>query len=843
MPGFVFNAAARPYQAPVDLGVLERSYNKLEEGHQQTIATASAYKAQLASLDLNPQEDAWRQEKIRQIDNAINNNLTYGNAYTALDDVVKEIGDISSDPGMIGRLRAQKEYKDWETQLDASNLSQDYKNYFKKKNSYYYEDKYDDNGNVIGGSEWTPQEDWVQQINYGALMQQAIQIAAEEQGGGTSHYFIDANGNRTTDMSKATSAMYIDSVTGQWTRLTEDRIKQAFTGLVNANPEYRAAVDQDYRIAKDYYQTEGTDKYGIVGRDGYEMTMQEFLDNKIDPVAAAASYYRVKSSSSIKAGIGASLAASGLLGGAGGNGSAVTNYDPPVYSSNKVAYKNQAPVEFTAQRSQSMNGFKSFFPDYNFDEFDYSSANKLINDSSLDDNQKFQAQSYLNQYVEAQNYLNGIKKNLTPEQQEKMDTKLAIESGGEVNPNTASGKQWTSFVDNTFAVNNGTYKTRYDIDEINRFLEQYPGGEEALRQQGIYITRNGDNAYLSIDETNKNNFYQYIQAKQQADNFISGAFDTVRHFINNAAYDRYNPINYGQSLFDSLNEDYDNSMKSAGVATTSLEFALGANPLATHYRELFKSTGETKYKNLADYEDDAARQAIQGAGLSQYDIYGYGGDGQDFENSLGDSKDSFGKLISEDRYNLQQKINSGEYDIDKAVFTNGIFNGQPLTQVTIPGRRATNTTKAVPPLKFYVRNFGNNRFTQSYMEQPELRAINTVSDYTNTGVDIPITNLNPIFEGLRRFSITPAGDHVNYTLNNLTSGAIGKSISKADTEALKASIYRIEDCINVLATLGNMPEVTQREFNDAITEYCRITNSVKENVANTILNNVQKILQ
>lgn len=843
MPGFIFNSTLRPYQAPVDLGTLERTYNKLEEGHQQTIELASAYKTQLASLDLNAEEDAWRQEKIAQIDNAINNNLVYGNAYTAMDDVMKEIGDIASDPGMIGRIRAQKQYTDWLTKLDESGLSQDYKNYFKEKNKYYYEDKFNENGKIIGGTDWEPQENWVQQVDYAGLAQQAIQLAAEEAGGGTSHYFVDANGNRTTDMSKATSAMYIDSVTGEWTRLSEDKIKLAFEGLINANPEYRAAVDQDYRIAKDYYSKEGVDKYGIVGLDGYEMTRQQFLDNKIDPIATAASYYRAKSSSSIKQGIGASLAASGLLGGTSLYGGATT-YDPSVYSSNKVSYKNEAPVTFTAQRNESMNGFKSLFPDFDFANFDYAAANTLINSSNLNDEQKFMAQKYLNEYLEAQTYLDSIKKGLSQEQQEQMDTKLAIESGGAVNPNTKSGKEWTSFVNNVFAVGNGTYKTRYDIDEINKFVEQYPGGEEALNQQGIYITRDGNNAYLSIDENNKNNFYQYIQAKEQADNYISGAFDAIRNFIRTISYDSYNPVSYGRRLYNSLEDDYDNSMQSAGIATTSLEFALGPNPRASYYRELFNATGETKYKQLADYEDESARQALQGAGLSQYDIWGYAGDGDDFEESLGkDNKDTFGKLNSEDRYGLQQKINSGNYDLDKAIFSNGIFNGQPMTQVVIPGRRGTNTTKELPPIKFYLRNFGNNKFTNDYMNQAELRAINTVADYTNTGVDIPITNVNPIFNGLKRFSITPTGDHKNYILNNLTVGPqANKPITKVEAERLKSAIYRIEDCISVMASLGTMPEVTQNEFNDAVDDYCAVTKSVKENVINIIMNNVQKLL-
>lgn len=832
-----FKVVYPEYTHSIDLDAVERTYKRLEDAHQQTINTLSTSKAALAALDLNAEEDAWRQEQINKLDNAMSDMYLYGNAYAAADELNKAIGDIASDPGMIGRIRAQKQYTDWLTELDNSNLSQDYKNYFKEKNKYYYEDKYDNNGKVIGGTDWLPQENWVDQINYAAVMQQAIQLAAEEQGGGTSHYFIDANGNRTNDMSKAASAMYIDFVTGQWTRLTEDKIKLAFDGLINANPEYRAAVDQDYRIAKDYYEKEGIDKYGIVNRDGYEMTRQEFLDNKIDPVAAAASYYRSKSNSTLKEGIGASLAASKMSGlGASLYGGA-SNFDPTVYTTNKVTYNNDAPVTFTAQRNQAINGFKSLFPDYDFSNFDYATANKLITESNFTDEEKFAAQKYLNLYIESENYLDKLKQDLTPEEQSRMDTKLAIESGGSVDNSTPEGRQWTSLVDTAFAQGNGRVFREYDIDDINKFLEDYPGGEVALNNQGVYIERNGDKAKIALNETNKNNFYQYMKITEQANKYRTG-LDAIEGFFNDRAY--YSAM---RNVYNKLNRSYDNSMKSAGKVTSSLEFTLGPNAKAAYYRELFHSTGESKYKSLADYEDNAAKEALQSSGLSQYDIWGYNGDTEIFEKSLGDEKDSFGKLNSEDRYNLQHLINSGYYDMDKAVFSYGTFKGEPITQVVIPGKAGTKTTEGVKPLKFYVRNFGSNKFDSDYINQADTRAINTVADYTNTGIDIPITNVNPLFNGLRRFSITPAGDHVNYTLNNLSSSSpVGRNISKIEAERLKSAIYRIEDCISVLATLGDMPDITKNEFNDALDDYCAITGSIKENVAATILDNATKLL-
>ena len=58
---------------------------------------------------------------------------------------------------MIGRLRAQQDYKAYMDNLDKrTDLSEDYKNYYRAINKYNYQDITDKNGNVIGGSKWTP---------------------------------------------------------------------------------------------------------------------------------------------------------------------------------------------------------------------------------------------------------------------------------------------------------------------------------------------------------------------------------------------------------------------------------------------------------------------------------------------------------------------------------------------------------------------------------------------------------------------------------------------------------------------------------------------------------------
>ena len=106
MPINFYTPTFRQQVNPIDLNVLARTYNTLEQGHQQAIQTKTQIDAQLAQLDLNEAEDAWRQEQLNKVRNALTENMQYGNAYSSLDDIVGTYGDITSSPGMFGLVRA-----------------------------------------------------------------------------------------------------------------------------------------------------------------------------------------------------------------------------------------------------------------------------------------------------------------------------------------------------------------------------------------------------------------------------------------------------------------------------------------------------------------------------------------------------------------------------------------------------------------------------------------------------------------------------------------------------------------------------------------------------------------
>ena len=288
-----FKVVYPKYTPSIDLDAVERTYKRLEDAHQQTINELSTSKAAIAALDLNVEEDAWRQEQIAKLDNAMSDMYLYGNAYAAADELNKMIGDIAADPGMIGRVRAQQQYKTWEANLDKSNLNDKQKAYFKAMNKYHYEDITDDTGRVVGGTDWTPQVNYVNNVDIGALMIRATQLAAADASGSDIVYYKDASGRWTTNIDNSVDGLPYYKVNGQYEVLSKDKVRLALDTVIRGTPGALDSINQNYDIDK-WYSDKGdsSSKMNIIGKDGKLLTRNQYIERMLDGYANVASYSR-----------------------------------------------------------------------------------------------------------------------------------------------------------------------------------------------------------------------------------------------------------------------------------------------------------------------------------------------------------------------------------------------------------------------------------------------------------------------------------------------------------------------------------------------------------------------
>lgn len=278
-----FNPIEREFIAPINLEIANKSLETMEKGHLEAVKTASALKTAISQLDMNEAEDEFKYGLINEIQKTINDNTIYGNSFAALDDLVAKQGDLLSRPDVKGRLDAQKDYKTWLAELDKSGLNELYKNYYKEVNPYEYQDKYNDKGELIGGSKWAAKEKWVNEIPFASLGAGGVQLAAVEEGGS----------NTSTDEYSGGSS---------YRRKTENKIKKGILAYINATPGAWESLSQDYKIAKYYYYKNKNSNPEYTNRpliseftdsQGNILSPSDFLDKRMSYFIDAGKFYNV----------------------------------------------------------------------------------------------------------------------------------------------------------------------------------------------------------------------------------------------------------------------------------------------------------------------------------------------------------------------------------------------------------------------------------------------------------------------------------------------------------------------------------------------------------------------
>ncbi len=295
-----FNYINTEYVPTVDLNTLGNTFNTLEQGHKEAIKTVSNLQAEMAKLELNEAENEWRQQKISEIQQTIDNNTIFGNSAAALDDIIVKAGNLASDAGMIGRLQAQKDYTEFKNKIiNDKTLPEDYKEYYLENNPYYYKDIVDEKtGKVISGTKWNPNISPTAVVDLSSLISKGLQWAARESGSYNQVRWLDKNGNPTTNPNEVFDGEYYDDTTHSFEKLDRSKIEAGIRAAIESTPGAKESLQQDYDIAlwKHKKAINATKvKYNIVSDvtddNGITLSPQQYLNKRISPALYAAEYY------------------------------------------------------------------------------------------------------------------------------------------------------------------------------------------------------------------------------------------------------------------------------------------------------------------------------------------------------------------------------------------------------------------------------------------------------------------------------------------------------------------------------------------------------------------------
>ena len=507
----LFKPQFRTVQNPVNLDVLASTYNTLEKGHQQAVATTAAYATKLAELDLNEAEDAWRQQEIAKVRQALNDNMVYGNATAALDDVVSTFGDIASNAGMIGRLRAQQDYKTYIDNLNKRNdISEADKEYFREVNQYYYQDKTDNNGNVIGGTKWAPIDREVAAPNMPKMMESALKIAAKDAGGGNTIYYMAANGQLTTNPNASIDGLPYISKAGKYERLTQDKIKAAMDTVIANTPGALEGLRQDYKIANWRHNKNQSSNNDLVIDEttddkGLKLSFDQYIQKRLQGFYHSASYSHYYGTDTPLAGMSVQAAKARQTAKSGGIAigdfiRTATNTTPGNYYIEKTSAIS-ATVGQSKAATEKLKGYADSLG-VKFDLNDITGSYQKIAAKYNGVPPKEVYDTYKQYQTAVSRYEQLIPQGISNDFKDKIAFSTALENGVDLSTlgDNKYVKEYIDLINKAFTNN----------EEIPIYLNDFDNSIKNIDYKGLGLTIKTDNLnrkYLSLDKNDAQNIY------------------------------------------------------------------------------------------------------------------------------------------------------------------------------------------------------------------------------------------------------------------------------------------------------------------------------------------------
>lgn len=862
MPIQEFNPVFRPVVNPIDLEKLGQAYDTLEQGHLKAIDTASAVEAELAKLDLNEAEDEWRQQQVNKIRSAVTNNSTYGNAYGALDDVIRENGSIMSNPGMIGRLRAQQDYKKYIDNLEKrTDIPEDYKAYFKEQNTYNYKDITDNKGNIIGGSKWNPAVQEVSTVPMSQLLDKALQWAAKESGGGSQTRWLDSQGKVTNDITKSVTGEIYSSATNKWERLSKDKLAAAVAAVIENTPGAKASLDQDYKIAKWKYDKSGGNNPDITNKDGILLTPEEYLNKRIDPFYKAATYYNQTSSTTYgeawKAQL--ALARQQAVAGSGGASNRAGYSDILTTTTNPIRIDNFVPstaqAEISTNKQNIADLLKASNPnlDFNLDGKTSDDIKQLIKDNIKDPMEQYRALGNLEIIDDAQDYLNGLKEGQEPDTAEAFDAYNAIISMSDLPKDNKYAKQYSKAVNNIFGSSQAIRQYFTSDDSFDGFIASI-GGENKAKSLGITFGSKNGKKYAELPRDYNRSLYSFAKASRegisQNTNIFGALWNDLKGTVNSywgnnvvqvetngdeipvTGRDVQDNMLVGSAksqnriVFGDLIDFVDNRLKSknddllkGGKLQVGQQVVTEPTPNAAEL--VFQlQTGAIKsseFTNQYKVAKDQAMKAIRNIDLTQTGALRVG------DNNM------FELIDSEDRKELTAIIRSAKENDLEIVAVQDFKTGEWSPQITILGTYDNEGKLKREPITLYAPGGFDSAIVESWNNDTTFKAKKDINIYGAAGRNINLTNASA-FANIDKITMIPTGEGFNVydKTNNRSLG----SVSPQTAVDLRDTYYQWNDIYNLYQTGANVkPETIQAIAEKTATNLANITGAAgNENI-------------
>ena len=243
-----------------DMSLLQRSLATLDERKEKTDQQRAAIMSALGKVKLNAAEDKWKNDYVNDIMSKIDNAAQFGDYSAALETATDLAGSALSDPALMGRVRANEQYEEeikrQKARVDRGDISQNTYAWWLKNNPYQYNDIKDDNGTIVGGTEYEPTSRPVNDINWASAAMAAFKMvtpyknSTSSQGGSsvTNHTTESLpRGNKTYKPGESISSTGGRSSSEE--KVTKDQIVARMEELLSSTPDGYRQAEQSYDVA------------------------------------------------------------------------------------------------------------------------------------------------------------------------------------------------------------------------------------------------------------------------------------------------------------------------------------------------------------------------------------------------------------------------------------------------------------------------------------------------------------------------------------------------------------------------------------------------------------------
>lgn len=273
----------KPVEA--NYGTLERSLARQEARQREAIEKKSAVDVELGKIETqlhnDPETQAWWNAYKDGIKNQIQTAVDTGDYATAINTAVRLAGQIKEDTQLNSRIKANQEYQERVDETHkrrlAGQISSDTERWWLANNKFKYEDVFDSNGNIIGGTSYIDLGTPIDDINIADFTKKAFDLVSPRQ---TDIQVTNNDGTGTHDKHI-------------W--VTRQSIIDNLDDILDMTPGARSAMFQRYQVEKYIYdelnndlnanETRLNQQRQLLKKNGSDVTFKEFCVRMIEQSA------------------------------------------------------------------------------------------------------------------------------------------------------------------------------------------------------------------------------------------------------------------------------------------------------------------------------------------------------------------------------------------------------------------------------------------------------------------------------------------------------------------------------------------------------------------------------